>query len=535
MYILITIPAYRALRLPWMISGHDADAAIFKAIELKNALVDGHFPVRWSKRLNFGLGLPTFTFTYNLPYYLAAGLSFLGMSVVSAEKLIMGASFPLSAFFAYLWLKKHFRQWPSFVGGLLYSLVPYHFLNVYVRFALGEVVAATLLPLIFYLIDRLLNKLDGKNVALCGVGTAALLLSHQFYALIFIPLGLVYAFVISGKKVSRIGISLVLGLLLGSYYLIPMMAYKKYTYLDNPQEYFLAHDNFLTLQDLIIPAWGFGDLKDDKPGRMSLQIGVVHLGLLGVGFWLMFSSKTDKNKQLLIYFGALIMSSAVMMIEISMPVWKLVPILQNVQFPWRLMSVVVIATAFCGAYVLEKLRLKWIAVVVSILLIVAYKDYWRAGRYFPWEDRTIKSIGWPGTLTMLLEETPRWHLIRQEPNPYHQSQLPEGEATINNLVWKTNYHKFMISAKTESVMSDKTHYWPGWTAYIDGVKTPLLNPYDFLSQGLITFRVPPGKHEVEVKLLETPLEKLADSLSIIGLVIVAGLLFAPYGNLRIFE
>lgn len=533
-YVLVTIPAYNALRPPWMVSGHDADAAVFKAIELKNALLDGHFPVRWSKRLDFGLGLPTFTFTYNLPYYLAAGLSFLGMSVISAEKLIMGASFPISAFFTYLWLKRRFGQWPSFVGGLLYSIVPYHFLNVYVRFAIGEVVAATFLPLVFYSIDRLLDRTTGKNIALCGTSMAVLLLSHQFYGLIFVPLGLAYGFIAGKKRVVWVGAALGLGLLLGSYYLIPMVAYRGYTYLSDPQEYFLANNNFVMFQDLIKPAWGFGDLKKAVGDRMSLQIGIVHLALFGAGIWRMVVGK-DKNRRLLIFFMTLAALSVVMMTPISLPIWKLVPILQNIQFPWRLISVVVTAAAFCGAFVLNEWKPKWIVVAVGILLFVAYKDYWRVGKYDTWEDKTVKSIGWPGTLTMLLEETPRWHKIKQEPNPYHQSQLPEGIAVIENLVWKTNYHKFMVDAETESVMSDKTHYWPGWTVYLDGVQVPMLDPYNSLSQGLITFKVPRGKHEIEVRLLETPLEKVANSISIVGLVIVGGLLFAPDRYLGIFK
>ncbi len=69
-------------------------------------------------------------------------------------------SFPFSAFFAYLWLKRHFGSWPSFLGGLTYAYLPYHLANVYVRGALGETVAATILPLSFWAIDKTAEKLE---------------------------------------------------------------------------------------------------------------------------------------------------------------------------------------------------------------------------------------------------------------------------------------------------------------------------------------------------------------------------------------
>lgn len=77
-------------------------------------------------------------------------------------------SFPLSGFGGYLWLNKSFGRTYGYIGGLFYTFIPYHFLNVYVRGNIGEVLAAAVVPWIFYLSDRLIDKPNARNIGWLG-------------------------------------------------------------------------------------------------------------------------------------------------------------------------------------------------------------------------------------------------------------------------------------------------------------------------------------------------------------------------------
>ena len=54
---------------------HD-DAQIQRVFEMKTALSDGMFPVRWVADLGYGYGYPIFNFYGPLPYYVGAIFSF---------------------------------------------------------------------------------------------------------------------------------------------------------------------------------------------------------------------------------------------------------------------------------------------------------------------------------------------------------------------------------------------------------------------------------------------------------------------------
>jgi uncharacterized membrane protein len=198
--IVLTFPAYKALRHLGMISGHDTEAAMFKAEEFFNAIKDGNFPPRWAKRLDYGLGQPTFVFTYSMPYYLMLFPMVLGLGPIWAFKLVMGLSFPLAAFLAFLWLKNHFRFWPAVIGGLIYSYVPYHLANVYVRGAIGETIAASLLPLAFWGLDSVIENPTVVKAGLAALTIAAVILSHPFYGLVFSVGWFLYIIIRGGKN-----------------------------------------------------------------------------------------------------------------------------------------------------------------------------------------------------------------------------------------------------------------------------------------------------------------------------------------------
>lgn len=104
-------------------------------------------------------------------------------------------------------------------------------------------------------------------------------------------------------------------------------------------------------------------------------------------------------------------------------------------------------------------------------------------------------------------------------------ELIGGKAKIENFKKTTNLHTFTINAQTDSQLLDNTTYFPGWTATVDGKKVPI-EFQDMNHRGLITYRVPKGRHDVRLQFIESPIRIISDVLSLVGVgtVLLLGLL-----------
>lgn len=511
-----------------MITTHDGESAVFKATEFLTALKDGQIPPRWAMRLNYGLGQPTFVFTYPLPYWIMAGMMSLGLSAVSAFKLTLAVSFPLGAYFCWIWLSKRFSGRAALAGGLIYAYLPYHFLNVYVRGAVGEVVAATLLPLSFWALDK-------KSVPLISICIALTVLAHPFYGMVFGLIWLLYS-----KKNFKNWVGIVWGYLIASFYLIPAWYYKPLTHLGKLSEYFDQNQSFIRISDLFYSPWNFEGVSAGGRANFSTQMGMVVLVLfLGWwGIWLFRKSelKTEKHYKDGVFFGVVALLAVFMTTQVSLPVWNTFPVLKTMQFPWRWLFAATFAATFCGTYFVEKIKkFRWgVFLIIMITLVVSSRGMSQAKNYYNWEDPAAQSGGYRGTFTLLLEETPKWHSPYDEYNQLHvyePTKTEKGDFVVQQKVRKTNYHQFEVETPLGGILSDKTHWWPGWEVDIDKNKTEIFDPENKYSHGLITFEVPPGKHILEVRMVEPLINKFANTISLTAFgLAIWGVISSRYGK-----
>lgn len=533
LFLLITFPAYSALLHSGMLTSHDGEGHIIRMFEFDNALADGHFPVRWSKRLNWGLGYPYFNFNYPLTYYLTFVMSKLGFDLLTAFKTILLLSFPLSGFFTFLWLKQHFSKTAAFIGGLFYTLIPYHFVNVYVRGNLAETLALTILPLNFYLINYLNQKPNLNRSILLNFGLSSLILTHNLSALLFLPIILIYGLLLSLQKnyLKFLFCAFVFPLLVTCFFWLPAAFDKQFITIDQTFPlYYLKH--FPQLKDLIYSPWGYGGSKVG-PGQMSVQIGLLHLVIFAcsvVAFITGFKKFTQKK--MVVFFFSLFFLAFFMMLEVSKPIWDAVKPIQYLQFPWRLLSVLALTTSFLASFTMsvilkiipQKLTLLLLTVVILGLLFVN-RNHWKANKYYQLPDYWFQDRPYSSTTTVDGEHTPKW---QREDRAAETARfdLASGVADIKSLKWRTNYHAFQVDAKSKAVMLDRTVYFPGWTVFIDGKKVDTFSPYDPKTKGLIGFWVPEGKHLIEIKLLEPDLDKAADMVSLLSIILLTGLIYS---------
>lgn len=273
---------------------------------------------------------------------------------------------------------------------------------------------------------------------------------------------------------------------------------------------------------------------------MSPQIGLLHLFLLFlslVTFPVRFRKLSEKR--LTVFFLSLTFLSFFMMTNFSKPIWDILTPLKYIQFPWRLLSVLALTISFLAAFsfsVFFKFIPKKAAILVTIILIFGLlffnRNHWRANEYYPLPNYWFLDQPASTTTTVDGEHTPIWQ--REDmPNEISRFKIISGEAEVNSLEWKTNYHKFLVNAKTDSKILDRTVYFPGWTVFLDGKMVERIDQNNPETKGLIGFETSAGEHLAEVKLLEPFSYKIANFVSLISLISALLLLFQSSIKMRL--
>src|ERR1700722_14282859 len=139
--LALSIPAVLPLFHHGFFQSDDGEWMIIRLSAFYQAMHDGQFPVRFLQRLNFGYGYPVAEFLYPGSFYLGVLLHIIRFGFVNSIKIIFGLSLVGSSLFTYLWLRKLFARFPSFVGALFTLYLPYHLYDVYKRGSVGEVFA----------------------------------------------------------------------------------------------------------------------------------------------------------------------------------------------------------------------------------------------------------------------------------------------------------------------------------------------------------------------------------------------------------
>lgn len=458
-------------------------------------LRNGQFPVRFLTRLNNGFGYPVSDFLYPLFMYLGVPIHLLGISFVNTIKIIFSLSLIFSSVFTYLWLRKIFDNISSFIGAIFYTLFPYHLYDIYKRGSIGEALALAILPFILWQIER-------RNLLLTSVGIGFLILSHNTLSLLFIPLVLAYALFKNKNLLRFIFTSIFFGFGVASFFWIPAIYDTRYTVFAGTQvsDFFKY---FINLRDFGI-------------------IGVVSLVLLFSSTFLIFiKSKTRKNK---LFFYSLIASFLVIFFTspFSRPLWEFIPLTNLIQFPFRLLSLLIILLTFQLSFLINTLdKNKKILVTIIFLtpIYVSAKPYLFTQNYQYFPD-TFYSTN-QSTTTVRNEYMPKW--VKKIPDKTASAKVENinGQEKINIVNINPNKIVFDTFVLTDRIIRVNTVYFPGWNVYANGRMVKI----NYENNGLIQFKLNKGQNNVKVVFEETGVRILSDILSIIS---VLGLLFLGY-------
>src|SRR3989344_1523998 len=254
--------------------------------EMRRALTDGHWPVRWSENFGYGYGMPLFEFYAPLPSMVGALINWLGVDIVTSVKWLYLLTNAGTVLGSYMLGYKLAGRRGGMLLSVLYSLAPYRAVNLYVRGALSEAVGMMWLPWIIWIVYQLFDRLLTFNQSRHQLWTnppfwwlglvmtlAALMLTHNLTTLIFLPIvgllivGLGTWLIVSGKDRGKIGglgliwilSALPLALGISAFYWLPAVWEKDLTQINSILSgYFNYQQHFLYLRQFWQSQWAYG-------------------------------------------------------------------------------------------------------------------------------------------------------------------------------------------------------------------------------------------------------------------------------------
>lgn len=505
---------------------HDGQDHIARIANFYKNLEEGVLIPRWAANLNWGYGHPVLMFLYPLPSYLASFFHFLGFSFIDSVKLVFGFSFVASGIAMYLWVRNFLGTAPAIFASVLYLFAPYRFVDLYVRGAIGEHVAFVFPPLVLYFLLKLSKKYSPLYVIGGSLSLAGFILSHNAISLMFLPIILFYAFYLiwqSNFKKYLILNTLYLMLLgfgVSAFFWMPAFFEGKYT-LRNiiTQGGYLKH--FVDPKMFLYSPWNYG-----QSGQFTLQIGFINVVSLLVAFFTSLYLFKKKSKLFFFILALLIYTifSLFIMTSYSSFIWQKLILLQNFQFSWRFLSVVVFTTSVLGAFFIyllpDKLKTLTVIVIIFVVLFIT-KDYWHAKSYLSKSESFFTSV-YSGT-TDTGESSPRWSVRFMEQEPKAHLEVIGGNAIIEEVNRESNFREYRVIVKEKAQFRENTLYFPGWKVLV-GRKKANIEFQDQKNRGIITFFVESGEHIIKIDFKETKLRFFADIINLLSLLILIVLL-----------
>lgn len=531
-FLLSLLPALVIFRSSLMLHTHDGPVHLARMAAWFQAAEDNQWPPRWASGLDYGYGTPILIFTYPWPYFLSYLFLKAGLGLVFTYKLVLWLSFLFSGPLMFLAGRELLTdERKAFLVALFYQFHGFRLIEILIRGAFGEVWTYAFLPLALWGIAKIFKKDYRQGFFLTVLGTALLILTHNSISLVFFSALLFLTLLAAPNWSSRViaWFAAGWGLMLASWYWLPALLERKYTYGDLfMKDLYLEH--FPSLKQLFLPnflnqAWG-------QVHDISVQVGLLPLLSLALAGWLVWQKKLALfEKRLAIFSWLLFLICLVLMQEISIPLWQRIPMLRQFQFSWRFLALVVLATSLAAVIAYNRPRsgatnplrgrigFYWLIVIAVFLTSL---PFWRTLGF----DEINEPDYWhyPLNTTYFGEADTIWAASPPAQYPKEYVEIVDGEGEIANLERSSTSHRFVLKNSTAVNVLDRTHFFPGWRVYVDGVEQAI-QFQDQNYRGLITFRVSAGEHQIAVRFTRTKIHQISEMISL-GALALLGLVFA---------
>lgn len=491
------------------------------------SLKQGFILPSWINFENNGYGGPVFLFHYLLPYYLISFFHMLGFSFIASTKMIIIFSYISSGLFMFLWVKTEFNKRSAIIASIFYLYTPYHLIDMHFRNAIAELIAFSLIPLIFLLIKKCF--LSGKFIffALNVIFVFCLIICHQVISLAVFPFFILYIIFLyfqdkkkNAKNLLYLAISFVWSLLLSSFYWLPILIEKKYIYWGISPNVALPK-----FTEFLYSPWRFGLLFQGHYGELSYLIGYTQVLVIFIAVLMLIKKLyVHKEKKYILFFLVSFLIILFIMQSSSKFLWETIPLIKSFQFSYRLLLLESFFISIIAGITLNKLKNKKVIFIICLLTIAVTILNWGNRKTLPEiNDQKIKKQLFEEKFAFGLLTTPKWLDIKQKYPPIRSKsrfEIFKGNGEIVKITEKINEYEYLIHAKTSITVRGNITYYPGWMLTINNNRYKVnYQNQDF--PGIITFDLDKGLYRAKLKLEDTNVRRTGKIISLIGIIIFA--------------
>jgi hypothetical protein len=522
-------------------SGHDFLFHLASWMDVAGQWREGVLYPRWAEWANWGFGEPRFIF-----YPPASWISGAALGSLLPWRMVPATLIWLTLVAAGMAMWRLARAWltgpQSAVAAVLYAINPYHLVIVYYRSDFAELMAAALFPILLWAALRAAR--DGwQRVPVLAIVFAAIWLTNA-------PAGVIatYSLVLIAavecilRRSIRVAFPLALGIIFGfglaAFYLLPAAWEQRWVQiglivsgeLHPAQNFLFTHAND---PDFVAFNWKVS----------SVALGVMIVTAIAVA---VVPRKRREFREVWWVLAVLAVASALLMLPVTAILWRSLPNLRFVQFPWRWLDALDLAFAFFLAAALpfsRKRGASWLAFAVLIAGIGASgvamaRDAWWDTQGAPVLTGEIRSMrGYEGTDEYMpngcdrselpgnpdsttraedASETPAAPI--EELNSDSGAVVPLTDASVHIERWSAERKRFTARAGAPVTLALRLLAYPAWSARVDGREVHI-DAQPQTDQLLLALRA--GTHRVEIDFRETWDRAVGDVISAIALLALA--------------
>jgi hypothetical protein len=492
-----------AVEIPFLFlgtpSGHDVEFHLYSWLEVLSQWRQGIFYPRWAALAHFTYGEPRFVFYPPASWTLGAALSALFPWTLAAS-IYLWIALAAAGASMFVLARRWLNRRDAIFAALLYTASPYHLVIVYWRSAFAELLASCLVPLLLLFVLKAVDQGWRAIVPLALVLAAAWLANAPAAVMAHYSLALLLVFYAWQRRSPRLllvgGIAVSLGALLAAFYLLPAIYEQRWI---NIAEAVSAgsrpEDNFLFVRTT--------DADHDAFNRIISWVAILEMTMVLVGAWATRKWR-ETNRQLWNALLGWAVACSVLMFPVSAVLWRVLPKLQFMQFPWRwLLCLSLIFSIFVTA---GMRRWWWRGAVcaVSILVIVMawhriQPPWWdNAADLREMQDNMADRIGYEGTD----EYTPSGAdpaAAAQNKNGRNVTVAGPARAAIHVARWDAESKMFTVEMSAPDQLALRLFHYPAWQAEVNGrvVETATTDA------GQVLVPVEAGMNRVQLKFVRT--------------------------------
>lgn len=542
----ILIVLVLALAVSWPIftpgyfSHHD-DLQVMRVFEMRKCLEDFQIPCRWVPDMGYGNGYPLFNYYSVFPYYIGAFLSFIFGFIISAKILFL-ITILLGALAMFFLAKELVGLYPAILTSVLYTFVPYRALDTYVRGAVAENFAISIIPLVFYFALKIIRQNSRKFFIGLALSLTIFLTSHNIMTLLFIPV--LIGFVLYNLIVEKFRNwnwlfgAIMLGFGLSAFFIFPSYSEKNLVQIDNLIRLdlnFRAH--FVTLKQLFFdPSWGYGASAIGEADTISFQIGWPYWWIAFISFsvfLVIFVIKRKLNNFLIPFFFIVFLFSVFMTHVRSAFIWEKIEVLKFVQFPWRFLAVSAFSSSLLGGYLVyiaKDVYRKSLVIILIILTVVLNFSFFKPKEFYPDlnDQKKLSGILWEEQQKAAILDYLPQTAVQPREAALNTPIVRSGNATVEPLKNKSNRWEFKTKVKDSATIEVPVFDFPIWKVKVNGKDTSFSNK-NYPGRISINFEKG-GDYLVEGKLTDTPIRLISNTVTLLSLIVLLVIIF--YGRIK---